>query len=94
MELFCRNSFSDICVIYLKNSAEFSPQKYWQAATYEDPALILQRFVVENGVRILNVAGTRGSEEPDVWRFAYETLEAAFFWEQAHPGLLGGPDDC
>ena len=26
-------------------------------------------------VENLNVAGTRGSKEPDVWKFAYETLE-------------------
>ena len=36
-------------------------------------------------MEILNVAGTRGSKEPDVWKFAYETLETAFFSEQAHP---------
>jgi hypothetical protein len=83
-----------------KRTAEFAEKhrKPWihlarQAATYEDPALILQRFVEENSVRELNIAGTRGSKEPDVWKFAYETLEAAFFWEQAHPGLLGGPDE-
>ena len=55
--------------------------------------MTLQRFVEENGVQVLNVAGTRGSKEPDVWKFAYETLEAAFFWEQAHPGRLGGPGE-
>jgi hypothetical protein len=64
-----------------------------QAASYEDPALILQRFVEENSVRELNIAGARASKESEVWRFAYETLEAAFFWEQAHPGRLGGPSE-
>jgi len=64
-----------------------------RASSYESPALLLQRFVEENGVRILNVAGTRASKEPDVWRFAYETLEAAFFWDKMHPGLLGGPGE-
>jgi len=60
---------------------------------YEPTALILHRFVEANGILVLNVAGTRGSKEPDVWQFAYETLEAAFFWEQAHPGRLGGPGE-
>ena len=63
------------------------------SSSYEPPALILQRFIQENGVRVLNVAGTRASKEPDVWRFAYETLEAAFFWDKAHPGILGGPGE-
>ena len=62
-------------------------------SSYEPPALILQRFVEENSVQVLNVAGTRGSKEPDVWRFAYETLEAAFFWDKVHPGILGGPGE-
>jgi hypothetical protein len=30
-------------------------------------------------VSVLYVAGTRGSKEPDVWRLAYEVLEAAAF---------------
>jgi hypothetical protein len=70
-----------------KRTAEFAMKhrKPWihvarQAASYEDPALTLQRFVEENSVRELNIAGTRASKEPDVWRFAYETIEAAFFW--------------
>jgi hypothetical protein len=61
------------------------------SSSYEPTALILQRFVEANGVQVLNVAGTRASKEPDVWKFAYETLENAFFWEPAHPGRLGGP---
>jgi hypothetical protein len=83
-----------------KRTAEFAEKhrKPWihlarQEASYESPALMLQRFVEENGVQVLNVAGTRGSKEPDVWKFAYETLEAAFFWEQANRGVLGGPGE-
>ncbi len=64
-----------------------------RSSSYESSALKLQRFVEENGVQVLNVAGTRGSMEPGIWQFAYETLEAAFFWEQAHPGRLGGPGE-
>ena len=83
-----------------KRTAEFAEKhrKPWihlaqRSSSYESPALMLHRFVEENGVRILNVAGTRGSKEPDVWKFAYDTLEASFFWEKAHPGLLGGPGE-
>jgi predicted Rossmann-fold nucleotide-binding protein len=80
-----------------KRTAEFSEKhrKPWihlarRASTYEDPALLLQRFVEENAICILNVASTRASKEPDVWSFAYETLDAAFFWHMSHPNLLGG----
>jgi len=83
-----------------KRTAEFAEKhrKPWihlaqRSSSYESPALMLQRFVEENGVHVLNVAGTRGSKEPDVWQFAYETLEAAFFWEQAHLCRLGGPGE-
>jgi hypothetical protein len=64
-----------------------------RASSYEDPAMILQRFTEDNGIRILNVAGTRGSKEPDVWRFTFQTLEAAFFRHLTHPHLLGGPGE-
>ena len=63
------------------------------SSSYGSPARLLQQFVEENSVQVLNVAGTRGSKEPDVWRFAYDTLEAAFFWDKAHPGILGGPGE-
>jgi hypothetical protein len=83
-----------------KRTAEFAEKhrKPWihlarQAATYEDPAVLLQRFVAEHKIRTLNVAGTRGSKEPDVWRFTFETLEAAFFSDRVHPGVLGGPGE-
>ena len=83
-----------------KRTAEFAEKhrKPWihlarQSTSYEEPALILQRFVEEISVRELNVAGTRASKEPDVWRFAYDTIKAAFFWSQANPGVLGGPGE-
>jgi len=75
-----------------KRTAEFAEKhrKPWihlalRSSSHESPALILQQFITDHGVEILNVAGTRGSKEPDVWKFAYETLETAFFSEQAHP---------
>jgi hypothetical protein len=33
------------------------------------------------------------AKEPDVWRFAYDTIEAAFFCRQAILGRLGGPGE-
>jgi hypothetical protein len=83
-----------------KRTAEFAEKhrKPWihvsrQAASYEGPALVLQRFVQKHNARILNVAGTRASKEPEVWRFAYETLGATFFWSQANPSILSGPGE-
>jgi hypothetical protein len=85
---------SDVTVIFTlastlnggsKRTAEFAEKhrKPWIhlaqcSSSYESPSLMLQRFVKENGVQVLNGAGTRGSKEPDVWKFAYEALEAAF----------------
>ena len=80
-----------------KRTAEFAEKhrKPWihlaqRSSCYESTALILQQFITDNGVENLHVAGTRGSKEPDVWKFAYETLEAAFFSYQAHQCWLGG----
>ena len=63
------------------------------AGRYDDPALRAQRFVEEHQVKVLNVAGSRESEEPGIWRWAYQVIEDAFFWGQAHPNMLGGPGE-
>lgn len=55
------------------------------------PEVELQRFVAGHGIKVLNVAGSRESKEPGLWKRTYECLEAAFFWDKAHPGILGGP---
>jgi hypothetical protein len=69
-----------------KRTAEFAEKhrKPWihlaqRSSSYEIPALKLQRFVEENGVQVLNVAGTRASKEPGLWKWVFENLEAAFF---------------
>ena len=41
----------------------------------------------------LNVAGSRESKEPGIWKWAYQVIEDAFFWGAAHPGMLGGPGE-
>ncbi|MBU6181836.1 MAG: hypothetical protein KGR46_03370 [Verrucomicrobia bacterium] len=57
------------------------------------PEVELQRFVTGHGIKVLNVAGSRESKEPGLWKRTYECLEAAFFWDKAHPGILGGPGE-
>ncbi|MCX6969702.1 MAG: putative molybdenum carrier protein [Verrucomicrobia bacterium] len=59
---------------------------------YRDPALTLQQFVAEHGIKRLNAAGSRASKEPGVWQFAYQVIEDAFFWNLAHGGI-GGPGE-
>lgn len=43
----------------------------------ENPAETLLRFIRSNGIGILNVAGPRGSKEPEVGAFVADTLSAA-----------------
>lgn len=61
----------------------------WQAGGYQ-PAEALQRFVIHHGIKVLNVAGSRESKDHGIYRATYDLLEAALFWSQAHPTLLGG----
>lgn len=44
----------------------------------------LRRFVDEQGIKRLNVAGPRASNEPEVGEFVIRTLEAAYFPETLH----------
>ncbi len=68
-----------------RSTAEFARQ--WskpclhlsRAATPDDAGARLRHFVREHGIRVLNVAGPRASNEPDVGDFVRETLSAAFF---------------
>jgi len=58
-----------------------------------EPAAGLRRFVQEHGIKILNVAGSRESEEPGIGRWVYQVIEDAFFWDLAHLGMIGGPGE-
>lgn len=60
---------------------------------YRDPAEGLQTFVEEHGIRVLNVAGSRGSKEPELYDWVVSVLEDAFFWTENHPSTLGGPGE-
>ncbi|MCH7228732.1 putative molybdenum carrier protein [Haloferula sp. A504] len=53
----------------------------------------LQGFVDEHGIRVLNVAGSRDSKEPELYSWVIQILEDAFFWSENHPGALGGPGE-
>lgn len=58
-----------------------------------DPALALQRFVSEQRLEVLNVAGSRESKEPGLHLWVMSILEDAFFWADTLPGHLGGPGE-
>ncbi len=58
---------------------------------YQDPVLILQRFVTEHQVKVLNVAGSRASEnEAGIYEAVTAVLRRAFFFSADQPGLLAG----
>ena len=59
-----------------------------RAGNYK-PEEALQRFVEEYGIKVLNVAGSRESQEPGTYRWVYDVIEDAFFWSQRHPRWLG-----
>lgn len=64
-----------------------------QNADYRDPAVLLQNFVSEHNIRILNVAGSRESKNPGIRLWVMKVLGEAFFWDHIHPGILGGPSE-
>ena len=47
------------------------------------PEDALRRFVDEQRIKVLNVAGPRGSKEPGVHAFVMRVLDAAFFFPEA-----------
>jgi len=64
------------------------PWLHLSAADYA-PAEKLLGFISENNIRVLNVAGTRGSKKPAVAKFVKHVLEEAFF--PRPQGWIGGP---
>jgi hypothetical protein len=49
------------------------------------------RFVADNGIKVLNIAGTRGSKEPEVGKFVIRVMDEAFFPQPS--GWIGGPGE-
>jgi hypothetical protein len=58
-----------------------------------DPAVKLQKFVEEHGIKTLNVAGSRESKDPGIYQWVKAVLTDAFFWCDEHPGMPGGPGE-
>lgn len=60
---------------------------------YQPERTILE-FVRENEIKALNVAGSRGSKEPEIYRWVKWMLVDAFFWNfRGDPMMLGGPGE-
>jgi hypothetical protein len=59
---------------------------------YDGPEPLLLQFLSEHNIETLNVAGTRASKEPDVYKFVKYTLERALF-PRPGVGWLGGPGE-
>lgn len=65
-----------------------------QRSDYEDPVVVLQRFVTAHKVKVLNVAGSRASEsEAGIYEAVSRVLRQTFFAGVDNPGLLGGPGE-
>jgi hypothetical protein len=68
-----------------KRTADFAKKhgKRWlhlsERGSYESAGERLAAFIRENDIKVLNVAGSRGSKEPGVAAFVKRTLEDAFF---------------
>jgi hypothetical protein len=79
-----------------KRTAEFASKHgkpllhVYPGKSYNIPLEILN-FINNNGIRVLNVAGTRGSKEPEVYRFALELLKEALAPRDS--GTNGGPGE-
>lgn len=66
------------------------PCVHISCAEYQ-PAEALIRFVEEHAIKVLNVAGSRESKEPGIWKWTYSVIEDSFFWSDNNPPMLGGP---
>jgi hypothetical protein len=65
-----------------KKTAEFAgkhqkPCLHLSAEASSDPASELRLFVQSKGIKVLNVAGSRASKEPDVGTFVMQVLSKA-----------------
>jgi hypothetical protein len=66
------------------------PWLHLSAGIYSAAAALLD-FIAANNIEVLNVAGTRGSKEPEVAKFVKRVLDEAFFPRPS--GWLGGPGE-
>lgn len=57
------------------------------------PELGLLRFVEAQEIKVLNIAGSRASKAPEVYRFTLDTLKVAFDPHPSDGSWLGGPGE-
>ncbi|MBA3319934.1 MAG: putative molybdenum carrier protein [Pyrinomonadaceae bacterium] len=57
-----------------------------------DHPTVLLRFIQSNDIAVLNVAGPRASEEPQVYQWVWKVLESAFARCGAEPTKAGKAD--
>lgn len=55
--------------------------------------MTLRVFVEDHGIKILNVAGSRESKEPGIWKWVYQIIDDAFYWSSSHTNSLVGPGE-
>ena len=57
----------------------------------EEPNLKIQKFILDNEVKVLNVAGSRESKEPGICKWVTELLSEALFREEDLASEQGRP---
>lgn len=58
------------------------------------PGQVLEDFVAKHRIKVLNIAGTRGSKDPKVYDYVLSVLDKAFdSKEEEIPGLIDGHDE-
>lgn len=53
----------------------------------------VSRFITENNIKILNIAGSRASKEPYIGKFVKQVLDGAFYPFSAGLKIMAGPDE-
>lgn len=56
-------------------------------------AVMVQAFIDEHQISVLNIAGSRESKEPGIYEWVKRILDDALFWHLSHPNMLGGPGE-
>jgi hypothetical protein len=83
-----------------KRTAEFADKhhKPWihiSASSDQDAGTAVKAFIAKHEIKVLNVAGTRGSKEPSVGAFTFRGLGAIGVPAYPHPvaalAMMGGP---
>ncbi len=57
------------------------------------PEGLIQEFIKEHDIKLLNIAGSRESKEPGINEWAKSILDRALFWSKSNPNMLGGPGE-